>query len=102
MLNQRIAGLDMITVKGRYNDAVCFSRELETLDTLIHRKIPCRREIRKSQHPLNLEIDLARLRCAGQVNLDRAGNPISVPKDLAYVEGRLFDDYIHDMKLIQH
>lgn len=26
---------------------------------------------------------------------------IPVPKDLAYVEGRLFDDYIHDMKLIQ-
>ena len=28
--------------------------------------------------------------------------PSSVPKDLAYVEGRLFDDYIHDMKIIQH
>lgn len=26
---------------------------------------------------------------------------IPVPKDLAYVEGTLFDDYIHDMKLIQ-
>ena len=25
----------------------------------------------------------------------------SMPKDLAYVEGRLFDDYIHDMKIIQ-
>ena len=25
-----------------------------------------------------------------------------MPKDLAYVEGRLFDDYIHDMKIIQH
>ena len=25
-----------------------------------------------------------------------------VPKDLAYVEGGLFDDYIHDMKIIQH
>ena len=25
----------------------------------------------------------------------------SVPKDLAYVEGALFDDYIHDMKIIQ-
>lgn len=24
-----------------------------------------------------------------------------MPKDLAYVEGRLFDDYLHDMKLIQ-
>jgi RNA-splicing ligase RtcB len=27
--------------------------------------------------------------------------PTSVPKDLAYVEGDLFDDYIHDMKIIQ-
>ncbi|MCL2153922.1 MAG: RtcB family protein, partial [Oscillospiraceae bacterium] len=26
---------------------------------------------------------------------------ISVPKDLAYVEGALFDDYIHDMKIMQ-
>ena len=26
----------------------------------------------------------------------------SVPKDLAYVEGRLFDEYIHDMRIIQH
>jgi len=26
---------------------------------------------------------------------------ISIPKDLAYVEGVLFDDYIHDMKIIQ-
>ena len=26
---------------------------------------------------------------------------LSIPKDLAYVEGALFDDYIHDMKLTQ-
>ena len=26
---------------------------------------------------------------------------LSIPKDLAYVEGKLFDDYIHDMKLTQ-
>jgi RNA-splicing ligase RtcB len=26
----------------------------------------------------------------------------AVPKDLAYVEGALFDDYVHDMKIIQH
>ncbi len=25
-----------------------------------------------------------------------------LPKDLAYVEGPLFDDYIHDMRIIQH
>ena len=28
--------------------------------------------------------------------------PVKIPKDLAYVEGKLFDDYIHDMKIIQH
>ena len=26
---------------------------------------------------------------------------MDIPKDLAYVEGKLFDDYIHDMKLTQ-
>ena len=26
---------------------------------------------------------------------------LSIPKDLAYVEGKLFDDYIHDMRLTQ-
>ena len=31
----------------------------------------------------------------------RKEHPIKVPKELAYVEGRLFDDYIHDMKLVQ-
>ena len=27
---------------------------------------------------------------------------IDIPKDLCYVEGRLFDDYIHDMRLTQY
>ncbi|MCL1983742.1 MAG: RtcB family protein [Clostridiales bacterium] len=31
----------------------------------------------------------------------KAQAAIPVPKDLAYVEGPLFDDYIHDMKIIQ-
>jgi len=31
----------------------------------------------------------------------KAQTAIPVPKDLAYVEGSLFDDYIHDMKIIQ-
>jgi RNA-splicing ligase RtcB len=26
---------------------------------------------------------------------------VSIPKELAYVEGSLFDDYIHDMKIVQ-
>lgn len=27
---------------------------------------------------------------------------ISIAKDLAYVEGKLFEDYIHDMRIVQH
>lgn len=159
----------------------------EELDELIRREIPCGFHIRKLHHPLNYEIDLEELRCAGFVNLDRArksigtlgggnhfievdkdeegrlfivvhsgsrhiGNEVakyyqeeayralggsskaqiaqmikqlkdekrqkeieseikrvkaeskdnvSIPKDLAYVTGELFEDYIHDMKLIQ-
>jgi len=40
-----------------------------------------------------------------KLTLDRLKNDGAyeprVPKDLAYVEGSLFDDYIHDMKIIQ-
>lgn len=32
----------------------------------------------------------------------RKEHEIGLPRDLAYVEGRLFDDYLHDMKIIQH
>lgn len=157
----------------------------EKLDQLIRREIPYGREIRDDLHPLNAGIDLSELRCAGQVNLNRAmrsigtlggGNhfievdrsedgrlflvvhsgsrhlgtevagyyqnegrralwggagyqiraaiarlkaegrfqeiqktisalkrehDLEIPRDLAYVEGRLFEDYIHDMKLTQ-
>ena len=31
----------------------------------------------------------------------RKEHELNIPKDLAYVEGRLFEDYIHDMKLTQ-
>lgn len=159
--------------------------DFEKLDALIRKEIPFGREIRDIPHPLNSEIDLTQLRCAGQVNLDRAmhsigslggGNhfievdraedgrlflvihsgsrhlgtevadyyqnegrralwggakhqiqetiaklkaegrfreiqktitalkkehELDIPKDLAYVEGKLFDDYIYDMKLTQ-
>ena len=36
------------------------------------------------------------------INRLRSEHKIDIPKDLAYVEGRLYDDYIHDMKIIQH
>ena len=159
--------------------------DFDRLDALIRREIPYGREVRGDLHALNAEIDLTQLRCAGQVNLDRAmrsigtlggGNhfievdrsedgrlflvvhsgsrhlgtevadfyqdegrralwggahyqiqetidrlkaegrfqeiqktinalkkeqKLDIPKDLAYVEGKLFEDYIHDMKLTQ-
>ncbi|MBE6735163.1 MAG: RtcB family protein [Ruminococcaceae bacterium] len=31
----------------------------------------------------------------------RKKHRIDIPRDLAYVEGRLFEDYIHDMKIVQ-
>ena len=159
--------------------------DFDRLDALIRKEIPYGREVRDSAHVLNHEINLAQLRCADRVNLNRAmrsigtlggGNhfievdrsedgrlflvvhsgsrhlgteiagfyqdegrralwggaqyqvtmiieqlkregrfkeiqktikalkkehELSIPKDLAYVEGKLFDDYIHDMKLTQ-
>jgi RNA-splicing ligase RtcB len=162
-------------------------RELDfaRLDEAIRSSIPFGREVRETPHPLNEEIDLSQLRCAGQVNLERArrsigtlggGNhfievdrgtdgrlylvvhsgsrhlgtevadfyqeegrralwggahyqivetiaalkaagrfqeiqptitrlkrkqKLTIPEDLAYVEGKLFEDYLHDMKLVQ-
>ena len=42
------------------------------LDSLIRRGIPSGRDIRKSEHALNDEIDLTVLRCVSEVNLVRA------------------------------
>lgn len=159
--------------------------DFERLDALIRKEIPYGREVRDEIHALSADLDLSQLRCADQVNLNRAmrsigslggGNhfievdraadgrlflvvhsgsrhlgtevanfyqdegrralwggahyqiqatidqmkaegrfkeiqktitalkcehDLSIPKDLAYVEGTLFDDYIHDMKLTQ-
>ena len=124
--------------------------ELEKLDKLIYEKIPSGFNIRKKEHPYNDEINLERLRCKKNLNLNRArlsvgtlgggnhfieankdskgsiylvihsgsrniGNEVAryyqnaaskaakgdIPKALAYLEGTLFDDYIHDMKIIQ-
>lgn len=159
--------------------------DFEKLDALIHREIPCGRNVREAPHALNEEIDLETLRCAPFVHVDRArksigtlgggnhfievdrgGNgelylvvhsgsrhlgvevaeyyqeqgrlalwggarhqigeliarlkeegrfqeiesavlalkkehKIGIPKDLVYVEGKLFEDYIHDMRIVQ-
>ncbi len=160
--------------------------DFEKLDAMIREQIPFGRDVRKTHHALNEQIDLHQLRCSPYVNLSRAqrsigtlgggnhfievdrgekgelylvvhsgsrhiGNEVAkyyqdegrkafwggarhqvdavvaelkaqgrfqeiqstinhlrkeheigIPKELAYVEGRLFDDYIHDMKIIQH
>lgn len=173
-------GMETIRIKEKEVD-------FQKLDSLIRREIPSGRDIRKSEHSLNSEIDLDALCCAKHVNLVRArrsigtlgggnhfievnrdnqdnlyivvhsgsrhlGNEVAkyyqnegfsalsgsarfqieemiqemkaqdrtkeiskklkqlrkecteatpMPKDLAYVEGKLFDEYIHDMRIIQ-
>ncbi len=162
------------------------SVNFEKLDNLIRSSIPSGRDVHKKPHPYSDRIDMANLRCADHVNLDRArksigtlggGNhfievgrgtksgdiylvvhsgsrhlglqvanyyqnqgrkalwggadyqleetvrqlkaegrekeiestlkklkaerKLSIPRDLAYVEGKLFHDYIHDMHLTQ-
>ena len=179
-------GCGMEAVRIRERDA-----DFARLDALIHTEIPSGMEIRSECPPLDREADteairdLEALRCAGNVNLNRArrsvgtlggGNhfieldrgedgalwlvihsgsrhlgvevaayyqeegrkamwggaryqmakliadlksqgrfreiqpaldelkkehPIKVPVDLAYVEGKLFDDYLHDMGIVQ-
>ena len=42
------------------------------LDVLIRKEIPYGRDVRDTLHALNAEIDLTQLRCADQVNLNRA------------------------------
>ena len=51
---------------------------------------------------------IAEYRAAGRwqeiqsaINELRKEHPINIPKDLAYVEGKLFEDYIHDMRITQ-
>ena len=176
-------GCGMETVKLADRDI-----DYSALDRLIRREIPSGREVRKTCHPYNEQIDLDRLRIARKVNLERArrsigtlgggnhfievarsagkelylvvhsgsrhiGNEVAeyyqdqalkslrgasnqqieeaiatlkakgrpneinetirrlrassideanaIPKDLTYVSGELFDDYLQDMKLIQ-
>ncbi|MDR0958035.1 MAG: RtcB family protein [Clostridiales bacterium] len=163
------------------------SLDLERLDDGIHKCIPSGFNVRETPHKYADEIDLSKLRCMYEVNIDRAyksigtlgggnhfievdraddgtlflvvhsgsrhigtevadfyqdeaykqlsgnsktqideviaqlkaegrereiqstvkrlktegANQVRVPKNLAYVSGSLFDDYIHDMKIIQ-
>ena len=52
---------------------------------------------------------IAEYRAAGRwqeiqsaINELRKEHTISIPRELAYVEGKLFEDYIHDMRITQH
>lgn len=36
------------------------------------------------------------------INQLKKEHQLEIPKDLAYVDGKLFKDYIHDMKVVQH
>ena len=174
-------GCGMETVRVRESQM-----EMQRLDKCIRELIPAGFEIRKTAHRYADKVDLAALRCAKYVDLDRARNSIgtlgggnhfievdkddkgnlyivvhsgsrhlgvevanyyqeagykalnktdtesiqrlieemkaagrqkeiqkelnrlkatkntSVPKALAYVEGNLLDDYLHDMKIVQH
>lgn len=38
----------------------------------------------------------------GKSEKDKAGRNTTIPFSLAYVTGSLFDDYLHDMKIVQH
>ncbi|HHY91091.1 MAG TPA: RtcB family protein, partial [Clostridiales bacterium] len=165
-------GVEVIKIFNRRLD-------LRKLDRLIHERIPCGFQIRSRPHAFHERIDLNRLKCKSEVNLERArrsigtlgggnhfieanqdgegniyivihsgsrhlGNEVArlyqeeafhslnmlakarsggekkakekkkskkkkkkeeiytdIPKSLAYVSGQLFQDYIHDMKIIQ-
>jgi len=127
--------------------------EFNQLDKAIHQYIPSGFDLRPEPHHFNEEIDLAALKCAKHVDLNRAAHSIGtlgggnhfieLDKDedgnlylvihsgsrnlgkqvcehyqnaaadnlgrrgkgadrvLAYLEGPLFDDYLHDMAIIQ-
>lgn len=50
--------------------------DYHALDNLIRKEIPCGFEIRKTHHPLNTEINLDNLKCASEVNIERAKRSI--------------------------
>jgi len=64
-------GCGMETVKLAERDI-----DFVALDKLIRHEIPSGRDIRKTEHALNAEIDLTALRCVTEVNLIRARRSI--------------------------
>jgi tRNA-splicing ligase RtcB len=62
-------GVEVIKVSNRHVD-------LRNLDQLIHERIPCGFEIRRKPHAFYERIDLNRLKCKSEVNLERASRSI--------------------------
>ena len=50
--------------------------DLDRLDRVIRTHVPCGRDVRTREHPYNGQIDLGRLRCGGEMQLDRARKSI--------------------------
>ena len=67
--------------------ALCGSARFQ-IDQLI-------REMKEQGNPKEIHKTLKKLR-------QQRAEMTPVPKDLAYVEGQLFEDYIHDMRIVQH
>jgi len=139
-------GMEVIKLENR-------NFELQKLDKLIYDKIPSGFSVRHKAHSFNEEIDLTKLKCKSEVDLERArcsigtlggGNHFieinrdseghlylvvhsgsrhlglevanlyqkeasrslnktkpDIPKSLCYLSGALFEDYLHDMKIVQ-
>ena len=63
-------------MRDNLRDAVSRLSFLRRFHSLLYGETHYGREIRDIPHPLNSEIDLTQLRCADQVNLDRAVHSI--------------------------
>ncbi len=82
------------------------SRHLGTEVAVHYQNEGCRALWGGAQHQIQAVID--RLKAEGRfqeiqqtIQALKKAHKLNIPENLAYVEGKLFEDYIHDMKLIQ-
>ncbi|MDR1359280.1 MAG: RtcB family protein, partial [Coriobacteriales bacterium] len=73
----------MIEVKGAFNSALCYCDD----DKVIA-------QLKAEGREREIQSTVKRLKNEGAYR-------VTMPKDLAYASGSLFDDYVHDMKIIQ-
>ena len=102
----------MIEIVGAYNTALCYTGELEEAAAGQIKAVcdqsafaDCKIRIMPDVHAgmgctIGTTMTITDKIVPGMVGVDIGCG--TLPKDLAYVVGRLFDDYIHDMKIIQH